>query len=284
MGNRQCAACSRATDMFLCWSCCKDLKKRLDAAAWLALELDVTLTRQDRIGEPGDRIGGTPESPLPFHLAASEAVWVLRNTLTTWAREICETRGIEYLPLGYLPSSFVGPLRPGEKCVPQNFTESTNGVARWLSHNAVAVALSEGAGEAFDEISEAVKSAQRVIDRPPGRIYIGPCGGAFNGVPCDADIYVTMGQPETRCPICGSTYSVDERREQLREQVRGLLGTAAELARLLPWVLDSPITRKRIAYYANRGFISRRDLGGETVFQIGEVIDAHIQCEARRAA
>jgi hypothetical protein len=261
MGSQQCVACSRSTDMFLCWDCCKTLKKRLDAAAWIADEIEVTLTRQDRIGETGARIGRATEQPLPFHLAASETAWVLRNTLTTWTRELCETRSLKY---------------DGET--------STRGVAQWLSRNVVAIALSEGASEAFDEIDAAVKAAHRVIDRPPGRLYIGPCGEVLSGVRCEADLFVTMGHYETRCPVCGATHSVDDRREQLRDQVRGILGTAAELARLLPWILDSPITRKRITYYERTKMIFPRNVSGTKMYQIGEIIDAHVQFESRHAA
>ncbi|MCM6778053.1 hypothetical protein NDR87_30840 [Nocardia sp. CDC159] len=261
MSNRQCAACSRETDMFLCWHCCRTLRDRLETAAWLATELDVTLARQDRMGGPGNMARRGAEMPLPLHLAASEAGWVLRNTVTAWARDVCETRDIEY------------PDAAG-----------TADVARWLARNAVSIALSEGAGQAFEEIDAAVKSAQRVIDRPPGRLYVGPCGAESDGAQCHADIYVRMGSEEARCPVCGTAHSVEQRREELRAQVRELLGTAAELARLLPWIMGAPITRKRITYYANKGMISRREHRGETVFQIGEVIDAHIQCEGRRAA
>lgn len=284
MSNQQCAACSRATEMFLCWECCKTLKSRLDTVAWLAPELDITLSRQAHTTSPGDRIGGTPEQPLPFHVAASEATWVLHNTLSTWARDICETRGIGYVPIGYLPTEFVGPLRPSERRVPAEFVDSTAGIAAWLSYYVTSIAGSPGAGECFDEISAAVASAHRVVDRPPGRMYIGPCGDVLNGVKCDADIYITLGSPEVSCPVCGATHEVERRRDELHHQVRGMLGTAAELARLLPWILDSPITRKRITYYAKIKAITPRSVGGETMFQIGEVIDAHVQFEAKHAA
>jgi hypothetical protein len=249
--------------MFLCWDCVKRLKAILGTAAWLGVELDLTTSRQARITSLADRVGSAPSSAtlMPFHLAASECTWVLTNTLTTWARVICESRGLDY-PAG----------------------AGIAGIAGWLQHNVVSIALSEAADQAYDEIADAVQIAHRVIDRPPGRLYIGPCGEPFNRAICDADLFVTIGHAEARCPVCGATHSVDRRREQLRNQVRGLLGTAAELAHLLPWVLDSPITRKRITYYARKGFVSTRYHGDEAVYQIGEVIDAHIKCEARRTA
>lgn len=267
--------------MYLCWGCCKILKRRLDEAAWLAGELTVTVTRQARITAQADRVGGAnAERPLPFHWSASDTAWALHNTLGTWAREQCETRGMEYVPLG-------------RHRVPAGFTDTTSGIARWLSHHVLSIAMSEAAGQVFDEISDAVSAALRMIDRPPPRMYIGPCGEAHEVGHCDADIYVSTGAAEATCPACGATHSVDQRRAELRAQVRGLLGTAAELARLLPWVLDQPVTRKRITYYATRGFISTRyrgTLDSEgvpvycAVYAVGEVIDAHIACEARRSA
>lgn len=287
MSNRECAACSRATELFLCWDCAKTLKSRLDSVNWLAPELDLTLARQTRATVQADRVGGSQEQRLPFHQPASESGWVLHNTLSTWARDLCETRGIDYIPLGYLPPlppGFVGPLRPGTRHVPADFIDSTAGIAAWLAHHIMAIASSESAGECFDEISAAVAGAQRVIDRPAGRLYVGPCGEVFNGVRCTADLYVSLSRPESTCPVCGATHSVKSRRDELQRQVRGILGTAAELARLLPWILDAPITRKRITYYANKHMITERHVGGERMFQVGEVIDAHVACEARRAA
>lgn len=270
--------------MYLCWSCCKRLKHKLDDAAWLTRELDVTVTRQARIISQSDRIRGNSEHPFPFHWSASDTAWCLHNTLATWARELCEARGMEYIPLGALPATFMGPPRPGQRRVPPGYVDTTAGIARWLSHHVMAIAASVGAGQAADEITAAVDAAVRMIDRPPARLYIGPCGEAHEVGRCDADIYVTMGAAQARCPACGATHSVDRRREQLRAQVRGILGTAAELARLLPWILDAPITRKRITYYSRLRLITPRSVGGETMYQIGELIDAHIQFEARRSA
>ncbi|MGV9540906.1 hypothetical protein ACWDSF_06235 [Nocardia beijingensis] len=290
MGNRECVACSRATEMFLCWECTKTLKSRLDSVKWLAPELDLTLARQARVTSPGDRIGGTPEQPLPFQPAAGDTAWVLHNTLSAWARDLCETRGITYLPIGYLPPlppGFMGPLRRGErfeKHVQPDFIDSTAGIASWLSHYVTAISMSEAAGECFEEISAAIAAAHRAIDRPPGRMYIGPCGESLNGIRCEADIYVTIGRPEARCPVCGATHDVGQRREALHQQVRSLLGTAAELARLLPWIMDSPITRKRITYYERIKKVMPRRVNGQTMYQVGEVIDAHVQFEAKHAA
>lgn len=290
MGNQVCVACSRATEMFLCWECTKTLKSRLDSVSWLAPDLDLTLARQTRTTEPGDRVGGQQERPVPFHQPASETAWVLHNTLSTWARDLCETRGITYIPLGYLPSlppGFMGPLPRGERYeqhVQPDFIDSTAGIAAWLAHHTVSISCSESAGECFDEISAAIAAASRVIDRPPGRMYIGPCGETLNGVRCDADIYITLGRPEARCPVCGATHDVDQRRAALHHQVRSMLGTAAELARLLPWIMDSPITRKRITYYERIKKVMPRKVNGQTMYQVGEVIDAHVQFEAKHAA
>jgi hypothetical protein len=282
----QCVSCGRETDLYLCWECCKNLKRRLDDAAWLARELTVTASRQARIASPADRVRGNIERPLPFHWAAADIAWALHNTLGTWARELCSSRGIDYVPLGYVPVSFVGPLPAGQRYAPAG-ADTTADIARWLSHHVMAIAASVTAGQCYDEISDAVAAALRRIDRPPPRLYIGPCGEAHGIGECDADLYVTMGAAEVHCAACGATHLVDKRRQQLRDQVRGILGTAAELAKLLPWVLDAPITRKRITYYAKLKMVRPRTVCGETMFQIGEVIDAHCRFEAsprRRSA
>jgi hypothetical protein len=106
--TQDCATgCGRPVgDAPCCTGCGDALRADLaDLAGHLAAQLDVTLTRQDRIGtssgatssgppepyDPGAEAGATPR-PLPFNAAASDVAWALQNTLTTTIRDLLENR------------------------------------------------------------------------------------------------------------------------------------------------------------------------------------------------
>ncbi|MFC9769176.1 hypothetical protein [Rhodococcus jostii] len=110
----------------------------------LVEELAVTITRQDRIGTPGSagkRRG--EEQPLPFNATAAEAADDLHTTLVAWVRHVCESRRVDY-----------------------DGRDGTCGVARWLDRNVIALAMTEGSGEALDEIQYAMRRARWATDRP----------------------------------------------------------------------------------------------------------------------
>jgi hypothetical protein len=50
-----CQTCRRPTDLFLCQSCCQELDGLLTALPWLLTQLEITVTRQDKltIGDVG---------------------------------------------------------------------------------------------------------------------------------------------------------------------------------------------------------------------------------------
>jgi hypothetical protein len=87
--------CDRpVSDAWTCTHCAWKLERALGNVAAYADELDVVLSRQARYEEHSDRTKGTKVTPLFFDDRASEAGWVLRNTLSTWVRLVAEERGI----------------------------------------------------------------------------------------------------------------------------------------------------------------------------------------------
>ncbi|MEC4856706.1 hypothetical protein R2325_13950 [Mycobacteroides chelonae] len=122
------------------------LRDELRSVPALVEDLLVTLTRQARIqkiglGKPRRQ---RPESRIPFHLGASEASDALHNCLSTWVRLVCEQRAIAYREAGDIVT-----------------------LARWLRRNLVALALTEGAGEAYADIKAAIDECRKQIDLPP---------------------------------------------------------------------------------------------------------------------
>lgn len=247
----------RVDDMYLSRHQQQEFTNLMVKVGWVVAELDVTITRQSQFGNPLDG-GKSAEQPVYFHELAADVAYDLHGALTSWVDEVCTQRQL---------------LHPG-------MARSADS-AKWLWQHVIDLALTPNAEVALDEIRDAVQRAERIIDRPQGRVYVGPCGEEQDAGRCGADLYAVIDKPVVKCKECGAVHPVGERRRALQEEVRNLLGTAAEIAKLLPWILDSPITRKRITYYANRKQIMPRKSNGETVYQIGEVIDAHVAFEAR---
>lgn len=107
-------------------------------------ELSITLTRQDCLGKGGAKVSmGEREQPLPFDVNASEVSDDLHNTILGWVRHVCESRGLDYTG-----------------------ATSTIGLARWLDRNVIALAMTEGSGEAMGEIQYAMRRARWATDRP----------------------------------------------------------------------------------------------------------------------
>lgn len=162
--------CGRPVDgATLCNGCTAALVADLQAVPDLAAELDVTLARQARFGE---RNGGrSAEKPLPYDVRASEAGWVLRNTLTTWARVIVEEWGQN------------GAQRHGDGLTaPGRYPGTSQDVmtaemALWLTGHINHIRTHPAAGEASEEIRGAVQQARDAVDAPANRarIPIGPC-------------------------------------------------------------------------------------------------------------
>ena len=111
----------------------------------LVEDLSVTLTRQDRTGKGGMKISsGDCTQPLPINMAASDAKDGLHNELATWARLVCDSRGIAYDGDG-----------------------SVLGIARWLDENVISLALTEGSEEAYVGIEKAMGRCRRAMDIAP---------------------------------------------------------------------------------------------------------------------
>ena len=106
-----CQVCeSRADNATLCNRCRGKLEKAIGDLPALLLELDITITRQDRgtdaplyapahqyVQTPGVHYDeGTttlPATPWPFAHDAAMLRWAIDNTLSTWLRHLVESRG-----------------------------------------------------------------------------------------------------------------------------------------------------------------------------------------------
>ncbi|MGC7276988.1 hypothetical protein RA984_21000, partial [Mycobacteroides abscessus subsp. massiliense] len=121
------------------------LREELASIPRMIGELSVTLTRQARIQRPGLSMSRRPkpESQVPIHIGAHNAADVLHNCLGTWVRLVCEQRAIVW--------------DKGNDIIT---------LAKWLRVNMIALALTEGSEEAYEDIKAAIDECWRQIDIP----------------------------------------------------------------------------------------------------------------------
>ncbi len=233
----------------------------------LAEDLELALARQVRFGAGGRRGG---ETPLPFGEEASEAIWVLRSAMVGWIRVLEETT----------------PPRPaGPVCVTCKHgscqlsrhrkppPDTLAGMASWLTWRVEMLRHHEAGAEAVDELLEAVRQAQRTVDRPADRIYVGPCDE------CGQSVYARPGRQTGRCRDCELEYGVDEQREWMRAQTEDMVGSAAWVANVARG-LGVTVSASTVRSWAKRGKLTPAAYaeplkpGGEPrpLYRVGDVV------------
>jgi hypothetical protein len=214
----QCQICSAPTDIALCARHVTDLSATLTAIPqWIDNLLDVAL-RQTRLGGPGKRAKGD-EMPSLFapdtttakgetrstkQAQASILVEQIRNDVITWHRHMCEARGITWVSW-----CFIGPLRPGQRREPGRPSIET--AALWLAENAHAIACDEAAGECFTTFEQHAKAAERVVDLPTRRTWLGQCPtwNERSRTACGVTLWAPEDAIEVRCHQCRGTHKCD---------------------------------------------------------------------------
>ena len=263
----QCHASSNG--QFLDATCTAQLKTWLWELAGHAVDLSTTVvTRQT--SRRGERImvTGSSETPLIVDLDAAEVAWVLHNTLVAIAKSLCEDRGQVY-----------------------DGVDTSPAIAAWLARSVMSISLSPDALETWSTIESLAVGYMSVTDEGVDvwkrsvvlcavditlpRVWLGRCDAVVEGKTCGQDVKATSEETAVRCAGCMTVRDVADFRVATLVKARKFVGTAAELAAMLPAFVGKPLTRKRITYYGDAGLVERIDHNGDTVYRLGEVVDAH---------
>lgn len=269
-GQNECV-CGKPTrdNAVICDDCTNMLERAIGDVAWIAEELDVSMTRQ----RSAPIVSGAPSAShgLPWHEKAAEAIRELRSLLVLWVR-MCDEEGI-----GTGPSDLPADNLPA--------------IAGWLLHRVPGIARHDAAADALDEITNAVAECERVIFwKRRSRLYLGTCGQRVEddeGVTlmdaCTGEVYANEGEQVGICDLCAQGVTVVVRQGDLNRQLDDRLCTAGELARLAVILgLDAPrdSVRKKIHYWhrhkriVQRGTITTHEKGQPVevpTFRYGEV-------------
>ena len=210
-----CHTCHAPTgdDGNLCRTHTGALLADLRAVPALLPELEVTLTRQDKLLLFNDR-KSTAETPLQWNENAAQVGWELAVTLQVWAEDIAEQDEDERDRL-----ADVDPRDLPALCA-------------WLKRSIDTIRRHPHAGTLHDEINNAVRRASRAIDHPAirSRFWVGPCPEIVDGGNCDGDVWTYLASSENelsymRCLACEAKWDssrwlrvgprIEARRQQL---------------------------------------------------------------------
>ncbi|QCG77806.1 hypothetical protein QLQ77_gp61 [Gordonia phage Reyja] len=266
-------ACGRpAHNAYLCPTCTTALAHRLITVATLEEHLDTQLAGLNR---GAARVGGTrnpSETPLAFDWTASEAGYVLRNTLRAWCLDLIRKRRPTparwvYVRFTY-PPGFIGPLAADQSRVPAGYQARIADYAAWLAANVTLIAADPHAHTIDDEITSAIDNARTAIDRRIGRKFAGICEK------CGADLWAAHGDTTVECRDCA--HSVERWRAEARinRRLDDCLMTARELVDVVRDRYGIETNEKRIhdlAYRKRHPIAARGTLGGRTLYRAGDV-------------
>lgn len=232
-----CRNCRRDTDLFLCQLCAKELHALLADLPWLCEQLDITVTRQDKLAT--GTIGRGSDNPSPINIGAMELARNLRNQLGTIIRDLAEVRG--------------------HRLRQRHWTNAA--MARWLYLHHRAIPCSPDAGQIMREIRTGTEAILGAVNRT-SRMWCGPCTAvvghdrAGRDIECGVDLYADRDCPEDiQCPRCKTRVKP---RVQLLETIkRGDLLPEAKLLEILD-SLDEHVPRVRLYDWIKAGQLRPR--------------------------
>lgn len=266
----QCLSCTADSELYLCTLCIVELRANLTAlfegpyvlavggktatgGNWhierrtpgLLANLTDVVVRQTRIStgsghrKRGDEMPGLyePDTEKGRRTKQGEADTLLhaaRNSLTTIAREMCETRGV---------------------LVPKVDTEA---VARWLAANVHSLACDDAAGQWKAEIDGLVRKAWKVMDRSEPPQFCGPCTHYVeHNQHCGRLLYAKRDAIEITCRTCKTTHNIEYLTRNLSNRIRHMRFTSSEILMIMD-CLRTPLRQRSWERWCSEGRVKVR--------------------------
>lgn len=251
MNKPKCQRCEReCRDAFLCQSCSNHIREILRELPWWLDRLLESSVGQVRMGDggrnPKPELHG--EDLVTDHAltiaqaaamgrantAASRLYARAHNTLATWIRDICESRGIDYR-MQIMESNFIGPMAEyQQRRAPRKDpgTLETSGthtpMALWLAKHAPAIAMHEAAGECANDIEDLRLAVERAVNRREAPMFCGLCPNEVaddHAKDCDKEhphecgtrLEARKKAANVTCPSCKATHDVETLQRKIFE-------------------------------------------------------------------
>jgi len=130
--------------------------------------------------------------------------------------------------------------------------------AEWLLDGFARLRLHPDAPTLLAELQRAVDGAEKAIDRPADRHYLGPCnlGGATD---CTGHM-VAVGARPARCDTCRREVDQDDRRRDLLDQAADMWLTSREIERVTA-SLGRRIPESSVREWAAKGHVQHASTG-----------------------
>lgn len=295
MTSTQCLRCDAQAQQYLCRDCTRQTRATLRGLPRLLRYLAGSAVGQTRLGDIGrhtpyrsrHELDGESElashiEPLPegetdlyearrareraalrkllaaggVNERASTLHGDIVNMLTTWIRDICETRGMDWAKT--VAIDFIGPLQPGHWRAPDLVDADPTGLCAWLSRHTDAIANHPAADEFCDELDQRVGQTLRIINRPRTQLYCGLCPTEltdnYGQRICNRELIAHRGDLEVQCPACKATHSVEQLCDRAADTVNDRSFTVEELMdTVLPMIVREDIPLRTMQHWIATG-------------------------------
>jgi hypothetical protein len=258
-----CPVCEAQQDAsLLCSACCDRLERELGDVAAIVGELDITLSKQARIGVAG--APGLARERTPINVGAMQAADNLGNVLATWLIDVAG----EDWPFG---------PRAGSASFSRDLLSHVPQIRR---HPAVA--------ELVDEITDAIHQARRAVDRPADRVYLGQClmetpDDEGRQVTCLNELYARPQAREVQCKVCGVEHEVGERRAWLLQRAQDIILSVKDASLMIGEIGGIKVSQASIRGYLHRGKLAYRP-GVTNGIRLGDLLTVVLDESERKGA
>lgn len=319
----ECTRCERKAQLFICNFCIDTLRTQLRELPWWLDRLAETALGQVRLSDGGrratrrnvlhgdDSLASHIEPLRPCkcgddcqcdigkarrrreHDALAHALAAgkinsratrqydkVQNILSTTIRDMCETRGLILVSAG-----LIGPLRAHEIRGPGN---TAGAMSLWLAKHVHAIAGQEGANLFCDEVTDAVRAIERIVNRPPPHRSIGPCitdpapdevlekrrEQGDHQTRCNLELSAPHKAKSVTCPQCKATHEDVE--AVVSENLKAMGGMNFTIRQLIDVVLpklDEPVPKRTLERWINYGWLEVRgvDEKGANMVRLDDV-------------
>ncbi|MFI7707618.1 hypothetical protein [Nonomuraea sp. NPDC049480] len=258
----------------VCPACHSELERDLGDVPSIAHDLQLALARQVRISDSSGRRGH--ERPLPYDQRAGDAAILLHRTIVAWVQELQAGVAIMHGPTcetacGHPTCTYI--------TLSTDAGHSTADHARWLLRHLRVMVGRDGSENtrphhAVEQLTNAIRKARHIIDRPLDQVYAGPCDL------CGRDMYARPEASRVTCPTCVDEqghrigYGVQQRREWMLAEVEEMRLPAVDVARAVtslarpikPALLRTWVARRRLVPVGTNAH-------GKPLFRVGDVLD-----------
>jgi hypothetical protein len=252
--NRPCTNVNRVTGHHRCPDELRAMLRRVRA---VLTDLNVTLSRQDKIGGPSvtSEIKRTKKvhQPLPYNVIASEAADVLlAQTVTRWVVLIHRAT-----------AGWTAPVPPDP--------------IKWMDEKADAICRRGFHAGLLEEVAAGLANAEDALDGAKAWMECGSCDSCGQRLAGKAD------RAHVECRSCGAVYDLSERRGRMLADAENRRVTATEAERLVGLlyvgneerVRSDQLQRATVAKWYSRGTLDTmgNDSEGHPTFRFGDILD-----------